>query len=132
MAKLRVAMANFDGESNFFARQTTRLHKGIVDAIKAFRFQPEKEDYVVPADDGTNDAQMDVDIDPALQTQLPPPSTAEPKMKSNLRMFPPPLFSRQGVPINYKYVGLHVVTVIPCLIVSSASRQTRPPFPSRW
>jgi hypothetical protein len=54
------------------------------DALQGFKFAPENEDYMVPvagpssaAEDGT-------------------------PMKSNLRLFPPPLFSRQAVQQNYK------------------------------
>lgn len=60
---------------------------------------------MVPVDaPAADDAQMDVDIDPTLQAQAGPSSG--PKMKSNLRLFPPPLFSRQGIPINYKFSDL--------------------------
>lgn len=53
---------------------------------------------------------MDVDVN--LDPQLTDPSGAQSlseavpqgtTMKSNLRLFPPPLFSRQTIPQGYKY-----------------------------
>ena len=43
-----------------------------------------------------------MDIDPQLLGEGANPPTKS-KSRSNLRLFPPPLFSRQGVPQNYKY-----------------------------
>ena len=65
-----------------------------VDAIQAYTIPEEKEDYLIPADPV---------LDPQLSTD-PPTSQAGPSAaRSNLRLFPPPLFSRQGIPQNYKY-----------------------------
>jgi general transcription factor 3C polypeptide 5 (transcription factor C subunit 1) len=68
----------------------------LVDSIKNFRFLAEKEDYLTTQEDDS----MDVDIDPQLQNLQS--HSASPKIKSNLRMFPPPIFIRQAVPLNYK------------------------------
>lgn len=43
---------------------------------------------------------MDIDIDPQLIAGSQPEDR---KTKSNLRLFPPPLFSRQGIPQNYLF-----------------------------
>lgn len=56
---------------------------------------------------------MDIAIDPALtggtEGTLQPSSTK----KSNLRLFPPPLFSRQSVPQNYKYaIFVHILRTL--------------------
>jgi len=68
------------------------------------------------------DKDWDMNLDPQLTGQprpeqqphdqqkqpnpLPPNSAAQPStnptMRSNLRLFPPPLFSRQAVPLAYK------------------------------
>ncbi|KAI0320629.1 RNA polymerase III transcription factor IIIC subunit-domain-containing protein [Amylostereum chailletii] len=78
VAKLRVGMAKLD-----------------VDAVAAYRIPPEKEDYSVLEDANA----MDVDIDPELTG-----GTSQGSMtRSNLRLFPPPLFTRQGIPQNYFY-----------------------------
>jgi len=54
------------------------------------------EDYVVPA------LTHPPELDPALAEQSEQSSVT----RSNLRLFPPPLFSRQNVPQNYKRVPL--------------------------
>ncbi|OBZ71904.1 Transcription factor tau subunit sfc1 [Grifola frondosa] len=88
VAKLRLAMESMD-----------------VEGILKYTIPPEKEDYTVPEDP------QSMDIDPQLQNQDGSPG---PKMKSNLRLFPPPLFSRQGIPQNYSYKAntASVVTTI--------------------
>ena len=63
-------------------------------AIKDFKFGPEREDYsvmepTIPLDPSL----MEVDGDAVMQ---------EPKYCNNLRMMPPPVFSRQGIPQMYK------------------------------
>jgi hypothetical protein len=70
-----------------------------VEGIRSFKIPPEREEYLVPADSSI----ANLAIDPQLQ----PEGTTGRKdvtMKSNMRMFPPPLFSRQNLPLNYKYV----------------------------
>ncbi|PCH41610.1 hypothetical protein WOLCODRAFT_17227 [Wolfiporia cocos MD-104 SS10] len=78
VAKLRSAMDDMD-----------------VEGIINYKIPPEMEDYLVPEDP----AAMDIDIDPQLTGA---PAEGQ-KMKSNLRLFPPPIFSRQNVPQNYNY-----------------------------
>lgn len=63
-----------------------------VDAIRQYTIPEEKEDYVVTSPEGD-----DPSIDPGLKKQGGPSATW-----SNLRVFPPPIFSRQGIPQNYK------------------------------
>lgn len=72
-----------------------------VDGILRYHIGPEKEDYTaVEADPAA------MDIDPQLlgEGESAPPSGPA-KTRSNLRLFTPPLFSRQGVPQNYKYAS---------------------------
>lgn len=112
MAQLRVAMGNMDG-----ALITQRMCMSarfilcIVEAIKNFRFQPEKEDYLVPVDIPVTTSQMEVDVDLSLLSGPATGSQDQHKMKSNLRVFPPPLFSRQGISLNYKSVYLSTALV---------------------
>jgi len=53
---------------------------------------------------------MDMEIDRNLDPQLAALSAAQTRdvattvMKSNLRLFPPPIFSRQTIPQGYKFV----------------------------
>lgn len=68
-----------------------------MEAIRNYSIPDEKEDYIISAD---ADAMV---IDPQLSGE----PVAEPlEMKSNLRLFPPPLFSRQNVPQHYGFVAL--------------------------
>ncbi|KZT74547.1 hypothetical protein DAEQUDRAFT_720727 [Daedalea quercina L-15889] len=65
-----------------------------VDGILSYRVPEEKEDYVVLKD------QAPMDIDPQLTGAE---ELGGPKLKNNLRLFTPPLFSRQAIPQNYNY-----------------------------
>ncbi|KAG2118940.1 RNA polymerase III transcription factor IIIC subunit-domain-containing protein [Suillus discolor] len=76
LAQLRLAMDRMD-----------------VDAIRQYSIPEEKEDYVIPA------SIHPPELDPALAEQSE--QTSGPR--SNLRLFPPPLFSRQNVPQNYNF-----------------------------
>jgi len=69
-----------------------------VEGIHAYRLPQETEDYTID-----DPSAMDVDIDPQLvgRTQ---PEAQHSTQRSNLRLFPPPIFSRQGISQNYKYV----------------------------
>lgn len=92
--KLRVGMQNLDTE-----------------AILRYRIPEEKEDYQVPAANRSGDgADMQVDhalIDPSLvslsEAQALSSNAASSSMRSNLRLFPPTIFSRQSIPQNYNY-----------------------------
>jgi general transcription factor 3C polypeptide 5 (transcription factor C subunit 1) len=77
-----------------------------VEGIKAFKVPVEKEDYLVPADPSA--MEVDADIDPQLRSDgtNAEAGPSQSKMRSNLRLFPPPMFSRQSLPLNYKSVGL--------------------------
>lgn len=64
----------------------------VVDAIRQYTIPEEQEDYVLSSLIGS-----DPNIDPGLAKHGGLSVT-----RSNLRLFPPPIFSRQGVPQNYK------------------------------
>ncbi|ETW84234.1 hypothetical protein HETIRDRAFT_123874 [Heterobasidion irregulare TC 32-1] len=85
VTKLRMAMSNMD-----------------VDAIRQYTIPEEREDYVVAKDPTA------MEIDPELTGGAPQAT------KSNLRLFPPPLFSRQSIPQNYSFKSnpMSVVTTI--------------------
>lgn len=59
----------------------------------SYHVSEEKEDYIVPQDPDA------MEIDPQLTGV---DKSTGPKMKSNLRLFTPPLFGRQPIPQNYK------------------------------
>ena len=69
-----------------------------VEGICGYRFPQETEDYTIE-----DPSAMDVDIDPQLVGRSLPEAQHS-TQRSNLRLFPPPIFSRQGIPQNYKYV----------------------------
>jgi general transcription factor 3C polypeptide 5 (transcription factor C subunit 1) len=65
----------------------------------------EKADYVVPTGDvAETDMDIDINIDPQLTESPGHPSPSNVPIRSNLRLFPPPLFSRQTIPQAYKCV----------------------------
>jgi len=90
------SMADFQFQPDMndpIAKLRTAMDAMDVEGILKFRIPPEKEDYLVPVESS---------IDPLL-TGEDKEDTQGPKMKSNLRLFPPPLFSRQSIPQNYNY-----------------------------
>lgn len=94
VTKLRMAMETFDG--NWLHGSACLGLTRAVEAIQNYSIPDEKEDYVLSAD---TDAMV---IDPKLSGE----PVAEPSItKSNLRLFAPPLFSRQNVPQHYGCVA---------------------------
>ncbi|KAI0698905.1 RNA polymerase III transcription factor IIIC subunit-domain-containing protein [Cytidiella melzeri] len=91
VSKLRVSMDSMDVES-----------------ILKYSIPEEQEDYTVTE----NQDETDMDIDPQLMG--PHEASTGVKVKSNLRLPPPPIFSRQGVPqlYNYKTNPASVVTTV--------------------
>ncbi len=69
-----------------------------MDGILKYSVPEEREDYVIPEDPSA------MDIDPQLLGGDDTPPNR--KLKSNLRLPPPPLFSRQEIPQIYKYVPM--------------------------
>ena len=70
-----------------------------MEGIRAYRLPQETEDYTID-----DPSAMDVDIDPQLVRRTQPEAQHS-TQRSNLRLFPPPIFSRQGISQNYKYVS---------------------------
>lgn len=66
----------------------------------SYRISEEKEDYTIAEDIQS----MDIDIDPELAGAETSLQLHDPRIKGNLRLPPPPLFSRQAVPHLYKFV----------------------------
>ncbi|KAF9468929.1 RNA polymerase III transcription factor IIIC subunit-domain-containing protein [Collybia nuda] len=93
VSKLRVAMDNMD-----------------VDVLRSYTIPEEKAEYMAPSTTQipNTSVEVDVNLDPLLAD---PPTTQSlsgsikpgTKMKSNLRLFPPPLFSRQTIPQGYNF-----------------------------
>lgn len=100
LSKLRMAMASLDGQYlSLRSFLLIELSDITVEGIRAYRLPQETEDYTID-----DPSAMDVDIDPQLvgRTQ---PEAQHSTQRSNLRLFPPPIFSRQGISQNYKYVA---------------------------
>ncbi|KAH7930260.1 hypothetical protein BV22DRAFT_1028484 [Leucogyrophana mollusca] len=64
------------------------------DAIRKYTIPEEKEDYAIQI------GNLPPELDPALAEQS---GQQRPTTRSNLRLFPPPLFSRQAIPQNYNF-----------------------------
>ncbi|PWN40557.1 hypothetical protein IE81DRAFT_349108 [Ceraceosorus guamensis] len=81
-------------ESDVSMRQTSSLSlldsllRLDIDAIRQYRIAPEMEDYDVPVEGGDDAMQM---------------GDGPPRVRSNLRMPPPPMFSRLVAPPSYKF-----------------------------
>ncbi|KAJ7283802.1 RNA polymerase III transcription factor IIIC subunit-domain-containing protein [Mycena rebaudengoi] len=89
VSKLRLAMDNMD-----------------VEAIRSYTIPPETADYMVPAPGPSSQGgDVDMNLDPELMGMPQPENTLAPnqQMRSNLRLFPPPLFSRQTLPQHYNF-----------------------------
>ncbi|CDO74112.1 hypothetical protein BN946_scf185043.g162 [Trametes cinnabarina] len=99
VAQLRKAMDTMDGEDAPMVPSRSLRRHGTVDSILRYHIPPEKEDYTVTEADP---AAMDIDPQLLGEGELAGPSPPT-KIRSNLRLFTPPLFSRQGVPQNYNY-----------------------------
>ena len=104
-----------------------------MEGIRGYQFPQETEDYT------TDDpSAMEVDIDPQLAGRGHPEDQHS-SQRSNLRLFPPPIFSRQGIPQNYKCVPslrsatrsdiLFYLPFVVVLSVSLVSNRTRCPPP---
>ncbi|KAF8211339.1 RNA polymerase III transcription factor IIIC subunit-domain-containing protein [Mycena galopus ATCC 62051] len=86
VTKLRLAMDNMD-----------------VEAIRTYVIPPEKADYMVPVAKSSQGQDFEMNLDPELTgIPIPEPDPEQP-MRSNLRLFPPPLFSRQPIPQSYNF-----------------------------
>lgn len=75
---LRDAMNRMDGMTCFFLKPSNLSQLNSVQYLSEYAIPPEKEDFALPAE-GSSEV-----------------------MKSNLRLIPPPLFSRQSIPQMYK------------------------------
>lgn len=95
VAKLRIAMDEMDGTiPPSLLCDIVPLPSFPVDAIRAYSIPAEKEDYVLPLNP------LPMELDPQLAEDQPSDQVI--KTRSNLRLFPPPVFTRQGIPQNYK------------------------------
>ncbi|KAG5351267.1 hypothetical protein C0989_007207 [Termitomyces sp. Mn162] len=108
VSKLRIAMDNMDGIYLTHLCIHSRDNPSfVVDALQSYVIPEEKADYTISVQ-STSGTAMDTDInlDPELTgisvSRHQPESRTIPVMRSNLRLFPPPLFSRQTIPQGYK------------------------------
>jgi len=94
VTKLRIAMSHMDGKS--LLKLITEIDRIVVDGLRSYTIPTE------PFNPSTSQADaVDTDLDPELHTSLEGLSYVR-----SLRAFPPPLFSRQGIPQGYKCVVL--------------------------
>ncbi|KAH9981862.1 RNA polymerase III transcription factor IIIC subunit-domain-containing protein [Russula compacta] len=97
-----------------------------VEGIREYRFPQETEDYT------TDDpSAMDVHIDPQLVGRLHPDAQHS-TQRSNLRLFPPPIFSRQGIPQNYNFKANPMSIVTTVVDESTGEEKKRLINKARW
>jgi general transcription factor 3C polypeptide 5 (transcription factor C subunit 1) len=114
LSKLRTAMASLDGQYlSIRSFLFIELSDVSVEGIRAYRLPQETEDYTID-----DPSAMDVDIDPQLVGRAQPEAQHS-TQRSNLRLFPPPIFSRQGISQNYKYVAPDLSNTLIHVYVSS-------------
>lgn len=106
ITKLRMAMEHMDGMCSLLLNSIWYRLGHLVDALCSYRMPEEKYDYITslpeedvmaPPAEFPADPEFAMNLDPQL---LP----SQPKVKSNLRLFPPPIFSQQTISQNYKCV----------------------------
>ncbi|KAF8897346.1 RNA polymerase III transcription factor IIIC subunit-domain-containing protein [Infundibulicybe gibba] len=90
ISKLRISMEDMD-----------------VDALCKYTIPKETGEYMVPAStQAPTQPEVDINLDPQLAA-ISQPAQAQgsetPLLRSNLRLFPPPLFSRQTIPLAYNF-----------------------------
>lgn len=101
-SQLRHAMDTMDGGSQILAFSFLHYIDGIVEALRAYEIQ--EEDFR-PLQRPTIDANIDSALLPAATSEQPPFSAPDAiETQNSLRLFPPPIFSRQTVPQGYKSV----------------------------
>ncbi|KAF9263593.1 hypothetical protein L218DRAFT_927336 [Marasmius fiardii PR-910] len=88
------------------------MDKVDVEGICSYKAPTEKEDYLIQVETATMPTPVDhefaMNVDPRLMTEEERTAAAQnvisqPILKSNLRLFPPPLFSRQTIAQGYNY-----------------------------
>ncbi|KAJ3847681.1 RNA polymerase III transcription factor IIIC subunit-domain-containing protein [Lentinula lateritia] len=80
------------------SRLRSAMDRMDVQAITSYRTPPEKEDYRIASESLFSNL-VEEGIDPANNTK---PSSGQ-AFRSNLRLFPPPIFSRQGIAQSYNF-----------------------------
>ncbi|KAH8106055.1 RNA polymerase III transcription factor IIIC subunit-domain-containing protein [Cristinia sonorae] len=101
-----------------------------VDGIMKYSIPEEKEDYLIPKP--TSTAETDMVIDPQLLSDSQQTESTAVEMKSNIRLFPPPLFSRQSVPHNYNFKANTASIVSTTLDESTGEEKKRLINRMRW
>ena len=81
--------------------KNTPTHLTLVDTILKYRIPPEKGDYSIAQ--SLSSQEFTMNLDPRLResSQEAPSSSQDSPQRSNLRLFPPPIFNRQSIPIPY-------------------------------
>lgn len=107
VSQLKMSMNDMNGKHVWDLMQGTASERCPVDGILQYSMPEEQEDYIVAEDS----MDMDVDIDPQLKNPVGSSSSSADaqKIRSNLRLPPPPLFSRQAVPQLYKCASISPV-----------------------
>ncbi|CAK5263051.1 unnamed protein product [Mycena citricolor] len=95
-------------------RTAMDITDGIVETLRSYSMPAERAEYLVPVmspESSSTDMNAMTNLDPALERTPDDAEAQRQPRQSNLRLFPPPLFSRQALPQPYKYFqgqsGIH-------------------------
>ncbi|TFY80278.1 hypothetical protein EWM64_g3735 [Hericium alpestre] len=99
------------------------------DGIRSYSIPQEKEEYTLAEDPDAMQIDPQLAIDPQL---IGGSQEHAPRRKTTLRMFPPPLFSRQTIPQNYNYKANPVSVVATTVDEETGEEKKRLINKMRW
>lgn len=129
VSRLRSSMDCMDGELHIvhsMLKAELMRRSCPVEGILKYSIPEEQEDYTIEEESGATDFA----IDPQLRDPEDASSSATPngpRIRSNLRLPPPPLFSRQAVPQIYKYAPRRLQPVHSWTLCMPATKPIRLP-----
>ncbi|CAK5276014.1 unnamed protein product [Mycena citricolor] len=105
VTKLRTAMDIMDGIGTCsFSSQICSFRT--VETLRSYSMPAERAEYLVPVmspESSSTDMNAMTNLDPALERTPDDAEAQRQPRQSNLRLFPPPLFSRQALPQPYNF-----------------------------
>jgi general transcription factor 3C polypeptide 5 (transcription factor C subunit 1) len=108
IAKLRMAMNDMDGAPSSPC-SLQRLIYNLVDGLRSYTIPAEPSDIQMSSSTSHGrEHAMPMNLDPELVQMSMDQLEVSPPYERSLRAFPPPLFSRQGIPQGYKCVTVFI------------------------
>ncbi|KAG8738626.1 tau 95 subunit of transcription factor TFIIIC [Ceratobasidium sp. 428] len=126
------SMADFQfqpDEDDYIVQMRHAMDRLDVDAVQSFDLEPLRENYgsgqPTPQSSATVDPnRMDVDVNPDIPTTSTTAIEKDAGPKSQLKLIPPPLFSRQGIPQHYN-LKQNPMSVIHTTVDPTTGEETR-------